>query len=215
MLRFIILALMLTAANAFAQHFDLETKILTPAQIKKVIAAYPEKGSIAEFNDYKILLAYQLLRTANDCQLAAENENTSLAQIFGAVLSEDEVSRMSKFMLKALASSGINALIAKKTFNRPRPYVANPLIKPCISLENSAAYPSGHTMIARVYARILSAVYPERAEKFLALADQYAEYRVIGGVHHPSDVKSGKILADHLATKMIDTEDFVHELASR
>jgi len=115
----------------------------------------------------------------------------------------------------AVVIFNFNGLIAKKTFNRPRPYVANPLIKPCISLENSAAYPSGHTMIARVYARILSAVYPERAEKFLALADQYSEYRVIGGVHHPSDVKSGKILADHLATKMIDTEDFVHELASR
>lgn len=215
MFKLLILATTLVTSSAFAQHFELETKILTPSEIKKVIGDYPKKGSAAEAQDFKVLLDYQKTRTAADCKLAVENEDTSVGQIFKGILSEDEAEKMTKFMIKAYASSGINSYIAKKTFDRPRPYNANKNIKPCISLEESSAYPSGHTMIARLYARVLAEVYPERAEKVLEAAAKYAESRVIGGVHHPSDVKAGVTLADYLATKMIDSEDFVLEMASR
>lgn len=213
MFKIIVALTAILSTQAFAQHFEVETVLLSPSEIEKVIGQFPKKGSAAEAQDFKVLMDYQSKRTAKDCEQAKKDEDTSVGHIFAGILSKDEADRMSAFMLKAYASSGINAYIAKKTFKRPRPYDANKNIKPCISLEDSYAYPSGHTMIARVYARILSQVYPERAEKLLERASAYSMNRVLGGVHHPSDIKAGEVLADYMAKKAIDTDDFVSELA--
>lgn len=202
----------LLTTTVFAQHFELDTKILTPDQIAKIIGAFPKKGSAAEAEDFKVLLSYQKTRTAEDCAQAMKDMNTSVKTLFGGgrgILSEDEVSKMDKFLIKAHASAGANIYIAKTTFKRLRPYDANSEIRPCIDLEKSYAYPSGHTLIARLYARILSKVYPERAEKFMARATQYSLNRVLGGVHHPTDVEASNVLADYLAVEMVEVEDFV------
>lgn len=213
MLKLVIALTAILSTQAFAQHFGVDTVILSPSEISKVIGPFPAKGSAAEAHDFKILMDYQNKRTAQDCAQAKKDENLSVGQIFGNILSEDEVNQMTVFMLKAYASAGLNAHIAKKAYKRERPYNANKNIKPCIDLEESYAYPSGHTMVARLYARILSQVYPERAEKFLARASQYAQNRVVGGVHHPSDIKAGEALADYMAKKVIDMDDFVSEMA--
>lgn len=215
-----LLALIITliTTTAFAQHFDLDSKILTSKQIQKIIGAFPAKGSAGEAEDFRVLLKYQETRTAADCAQATRDEEVTLDAMFGGkngILNEDEVNRMNIFLVKAYAGAGINSHIAKKAYKRPRPYESNNLIKPCIGTEKSYAYPSGHTLVARLFARILSAVYPERAEKFMIRADQFAENRVIGGVHHPSDVAASKILGDYLAKEMIDSDDFVNELVSR
>jgi len=211
------LLIALITTTAFAQHFELDTKILSPSQIEKLIGAFPKKGSAAEAEDFKVILAYQAARTAKDCALATKDIDTSLKGLFGGyngILSDDEVALMDVFLFKAYTSAGINIYLAKKMYERPRPYDANNKVKPCIALEESYSYPSGHTLIARLYARILSKVYPERAEKFLARASVYSMNRVLGGVHHPTDIKASNILADYLAEEMVEGHDFVNELSS-
>jgi len=196
-------------STAFAQNFQLESKVMTPYQISKLIGPAPKAGSAEE------ILYYQQFRTAKDCEQANLDERTSLAAMFGGpngVLNNDEVRRLSGFLLKAYASSGVNAYIAKSTFRRPRPYVKSSLVKPCIPLEDSYAYPSGHSMVVRLYAQILAKVFPERAELLLKRASQYSLSRVIGGVHHPSDVRAAFVLADYMAKEMIENENFVKVL---
>lgn len=209
------IALCLATTSVFAQRIELDTKILTPSEITKLIGQYPKLGTPASDEDFKTLLQYQQNRTAADCAAAAKDENTSIANLFGGennILNEDEVNKMQRFLLKAYAGAGVNAYIAKSVFKRPRPYEANNKIKPCISLEESYAYPSGHTLISRLYARILSRVYPDRAELFMNRANEYAKNRVLGGVHHPTDVKASFILGDYLASKMIEDENFTSAL---
>ena len=211
------LLIVLMTSSAFAKHVELEVKILLPKKIEKIIGSHPKKGSLAEAEDFRILLDYQATRSAEDCRLAAKDSNTSLETLFGGengILSKSEVKKMKLFLLKAYANVGINSYIAKHSYKRPRPYNANPEIKPCIPLEKSFAYPSGHTLMARLFARVLSEVYPERAEKLLARASQYALNRVVGGVHHPTDVKASVVLADYLAGKMIESEKFHSALIS-
>lgn len=203
---------------AHAQSFRLETKVFSPGDFVKLIGPHlPAPGSVKESEDFNVLLTYQKLRTAQDCANAQKDTATSLATMFGGahnILNRDEVDRLSFFMLKAYAASGLNAYVAKETFKRPRPYQKNPLIKPCIELESSYAYPSGHTMMVRLYARILSQVFPERAELFIKRADGYSLNRVIGGVHHPSDIYAANIVADYLSQKMIKNEKFMEALNS-
>lgn len=213
---FFVLFTLLTS-TVFAQPLELEVHILTPKEIKKTIGSYPKKGSVEETKDYQVLLDYQAKRTLNDCLLAEKDSDTSLNTLFGGengILSKDEVAKLSAFVVKVYANAGVNSYIAKHIYKRPRPYEVNKLIKPCIGLEKSYAYPSGHTLMARLFARILSKVFPERMEKFLARSGEYSLNRIIGGVHHPSDVEASFKLADLLAENMMDNEEFINELTS-
>lgn len=210
---FVIVSLLMS--TAFAQRIELETRVLGPSEIISLIGPFPKNGSVDEAQDFKVLMYFQNNRTAADCALAKRDESITVETMFGGdvgILNDDETARMTAFLIKAYAGAGINAYIAKSTFKRPRPYESNPAIKPCIDLESSYAYPSGHSLTVRLFARIISKIYPERAEKLLKRAHEYALNRVIGGVHHPSDVKAAFIMADHLAEEMIEREDFLKAL---
>lgn len=152
-----------------------------------------------------MLLQYQDTRTSAECAAAAaQSNNESLTSFFGGKdgpLSASEIKYLNVRLLRVKAIAAANATIAKKMYNRPRPYKRNSAIKPCIELESSLSYPSGHTTLARLYARVLSLRYPSRAAAFMKSSDQVAKNRVLGGVHHPSDIEAGNRLADYLANK--------------
>ena len=212
------LLVILFVTSAFAQTFELESKILTPSQIQKLIGPMlPKKGSSEEKKDFETLFLYQKTRTDQDCLTAAADMDTSLKGMFGGehkILTDQEVKKMNRFLIKAKISTGIDIGLSKKLFKRPRPYVANSSIQPCIDLESSYSFPSGHSLLMRVFANILAKVYPERTKMLLNRADQYALSRVIGGVHHPSDIEASKVLGDYLAKRMMNSEDFERLLDS-
>lgn len=216
MLKFLIVLML--SGTAFGQGFELESKFLKPSKIQDLIGSLlPKKGSVEEQKDFEVILFYQKTRTAQDCQNALDDMDTSLKGMFGGnhkILSEDEVKQMKHFLLKAKVSAGANITLAKNMFKRPRPYIANHDVKPCIDLESSYAFPSGHSLLMRVYANILARVYPERAKMFMDRANQYALSRVVGGVHHPSDVAASVIMGDFLARKMMESEEFREALTT-
>lgn len=211
------LALCLVTTSAFAQKIEIEAELLSPSTIKKLIGDYPKLGTPASNADFDVLLRIQKNRTIADCAQAHADESLSVEAMFGGdkgILNADEASRMQVFLLKAYANTGVNAYLAKQIYKRPRPYQANKEVKPCIGLESSYAYPSGHSMVARLYGRILSRIYPERAELLMKRANEFAWNRVVGGVHHPTDVQAAFIISDYLVTKMVEDDKFVQELQS-
>ena len=217
MLRSLLLISLLVSTSVFAQKVDLDNEILSQPELQSLIGQMPKTGSAEEAQDFKVLLQVQQFRTAQDCAIAAKEADTSIETMFGGdqkILTDAEVSKMKTFLFKAYVNVGLNIYRAKNLFKRPRPYVTNPNIKPCIALESSYAYPSGHTMMVRLYARILSKVFPEREQLFLQRATQYSLNRVIGGVHHPSDIAAGNVVADYLAGKMIEKEGFMKAMDS-
>lgn len=174
--------------------------------VREIIGDYPAHGSAEEAHDYQVLLDYQETRTEQDCLEAAEEKTPTLKSMFMAegLLTQKEVRRLAPRFWKAYIVVGLNSTIAKKTFDRDRPYVANSNIIPCIPFAKSKAYPSGHTIIARVFALKLSQIYPERAAAFMQRADEVALNRVIGGVHHPSDIEAGKVLGDAIFNQLLN-----------
>lgn len=180
--------------------------ILSPFEIDRVIGAYPAPGSVLDAEDVETLMKLQENRTAKDCQAAAAQENISIEALFGGKngpLTKKEIEELSFEMLKPYGEAGANAYIGKKLYARPRPYLTHKQIKPCIALEQSESYPSGHATVARVLARLLAKKFPARADAFIKRANQAALNRMIGGVHYPSDIMAGIRLGDHLAAKMI------------
>lgn len=96
----------------------------------------------------------------------------------------------------------------KKRFARPRPPKVDPRIQPCVALPGSGSYPSGHALYIYVEAGVLAEIHPEYREALMARAHRAAWGRILGGVHFPSDLEGGRMLAERLVDEMKQSEAF-------
>ena len=97
----------------------------------------------------------------------------------------------------------------KEYWNRARPYqYANLIEAPLFPIEtfssHSPAYPSGHTLQGRVWARLISTVKPELKDWAESVSIKVDLSRLALGVHFPSDIEfSKKIYKELLLRKFI------------
>jgi len=113
---------------------------------------------------------------------------------------------------------------AKKHWHRPRPFLVDsrihppfPIIdddvQPPFDLSKSPAYPSGHSTVGNLDGLILAQLAPDLKEALNARGLQIGDDRVIAGVHFPSDVAAGHILARALFRKLMANAAFQTDLA--
>ena len=105
--------------------------------------------------------------------------------------------------------------VKAKGHQRPRPHQRDPLrVKPSLSIKGhgSNSWPSGRAAASRVWAGVLSDLFPEKAETLAAAAERTALLRVVGGVHYPSDLVAGKALADHFLRTLRGRPDYQRRL---
>ncbi len=193
--------------DAFAARESI--RIFLPSAIRQMLGPYPALGSVGSQNDFDALLEYQRTRTEAECAEASHEEDANLLSLFAGPkgpLTKKEAKRLHPRFLTVYGEAGANIYLAKRIYKRPRPYIANPEIQPCIDRESSYAYPSGHTALSRMFARLLSRIYPERANAFMERANEVANNRILGGVHHPTDIYAGKKLGDALANEVNERE---------
>jgi acid phosphatase (class A) len=178
----------------------------------------PTPGSTTDRKDFDEILSMQRSRTPEECRRAGFEVKVSLDTFFGppyGPLSAQEVHKWTPLFEKVRRDSGYFSHQVKDHWNRLRPYDADKRVQPCIQKEKSYAYPSGHATIARVFAHVLGQLDPARKTILEARADQIAEDRVLGGVHHPSDIEGAKRLGDHIFEVMMKNETFRHELEAQ
>lgn len=178
--------------------------------ISDEIGPFPAIGSVEEQEDFRQILLLQHSRTVEECSEAEKEANASLRVFFAGAkgpLTVQEAEAATKKLRLLTAKVGTKIFLLKTKYGRLRPYLKNSNVRPCIDLESSKSYPSGHATIARVYAKVLSVAYPERALLLMKRADEVARNRVLGGVHHPSDIEAGKKLGDLLASDYLDNGD--------
>jgi len=100
-------------------------------------------------------------------------------------------------LLTAVAAFLVAALLsalAKITFERPRPPLADSDIDPAIALPDSWSFPSGHATTAFAAAAAIALLCPRARWPALALAALIAVSRVFLGVHFWLDVIAGALL---------------------
>ena len=170
------------------------------------LPAPPAEGTDAYFNDFIKLHEYQDHRTSEQCASAEAQSNLTLEDGFGpqtGVLTSDEVSEAKILSIRVLIKTGIAVYYFKEKFNRPRPFNKDSSLLPCIHKPKDLSYPSGHATAGYALALVLAKKFPAKRDLILKQGLQIGENRLIGGVHHPSDVEAGRKLAVQLAKHML------------
>lgn len=102
---------------------------------------------------------------------------------------------------------------AKAHFKRERPFHAEPALDACDDghdVKNS--YPSGHAIMGYSAAAVLANLMPGNAQAILARASDYAESRLVCGVHYRGDVDASQVLGNVVVARLMAKPAFVAEV---
>jgi acid phosphatase (class A) len=103
---------------------------------------------------------------------------------------------------------------AKSTWNRPRPFVADPVrFAGHQETDSNGCYPSGHAMQSTVFAILLAEMFPDRREAIFKKGRTISWTRVEVGVHTPLDIYAGRVLGQSLAGQFLSNPVFRRDMA--
>ncbi len=170
----------------------------------------PANGSEEDLADLAALHEWQEKRTDAQCARANAEARADYDMFFYGIspFSRPLPAPAAAVLNRVKTETDGIAANIKDKFKRPRPFNRDPGLEPCLGRIGGLAYPSGHATISRVYALILSDLVPGHRAEYLARADEAGLYRVIGGVHHPTDIEAGKKIADTLYRKYLNSPAF-------
>ena len=186
----------------------------TDLNLENLLSPPPPEGSEESQREIADLIAIQAHRTDEDCKTARKYIDTTAAQFRehlplppGASMPR-ELSRMLQ-RIHLLEATIIND--AKHRFSRRRPYEVTKDVVPCVRKPWDRSYPSGHAAWAYMTAAVLSDLFPERTPQLMSRAAEIAESRIVGGVHFPSDVASGKRAGLAIAERIVSSKMYASD----
>ena len=175
---------------------------LTPFLPPPIVA-----GSTEDKMELEAVIAAQKSASPERIKLADADAEESVfdmfTRTFGPAFTPGNLPRATIFFARIGDSEDETVDPIKKRFGRVRPFLADPEhIKPLIKSAKSPAYPSGHTTRVTMIAIILSDMLPEKRDAIWRRAAEYAESRVIGGMHYPQDLDGGRRAGTAMAATM-------------
>ena len=173
----------------------------------------PAQNSAQARAEVAELLAIQAARTAASRDAARADRKKDIRQFYRALgldpATEGTLAPLRDFMQRVEGDVSIYVRAAKRRFARPRPYVVELKLQPCIGdVADNQSYPSGHSTYGYVAALLLADMVPERRAQLLARADEFAHQRMVCGVHYASDIAAGRRAAAWLLTAFPESENF-------
>lgn len=180
------------------------------------LAPPPEDRSPADRADLEEMLRIQSERTAADCARAAKEAASGYDNFFGDIgpFRTPLDPEASAFLGRVRADVARATYVFKKRYARRRPFLRHEAVKPCLKLEPGYAYPSGHATLAMTYALVLSDLRPDLRGRLIERARSVSLGRVLGGVHHPSDIEAGRELGELLHAEISASPDYRADLRS-
>src|SRR6185437_15911888 len=169
-------------ANAFA---DIKQKVLPP----------PKNGSAEEQKDEAILFNLQKKRTPQDCTRANSELKVKFEKLFGepnGPLTASELKALQALMTDVAADAKPFVSTLKSEYARQRPFAHIHGLNPCVPKEWTGSYPSWHATASALMALVAAEVIPKKSDELKMRGMQIGDDRVLGGVHHPTDIEAGQ-----------------------
>ncbi|HTD04606.1 phosphatase PAP2 family protein [Undibacterium sp.] len=157
------------------------------------------------------VLNFQVTRTPDmvaRAQADAVENIWRFSDVLGARFNKDKLPKLNAFFIRVLASEGPVTDPAKDFWKRPRPHQYSDLAKPVVKLSSSYSYPSGHATAGTLMGIVLANMVPERRAEIMQRAYEYANNRIVAGIHFRSDVDAGRMAGTLMAATLMTHDDF-------
>jgi acid phosphatase (class A) len=193
------------AGRAQAAFSAGESVVLNPDPLSRVVGLPPAPESAAAREDLAILLWLQSARTPEmeaSAWLLLERNLGSFSRALGVDMAKSTPqinAALKRFLIPVDAVMGN----LKNRYQRPRPFIAESQIQPCLPREQGYSFPSGHSTWYRAASELLADLLPERRTRLVAVGSHGGNSRVLCGVHYPSDVQAGQRLGVAAAAQLI------------
>jgi acid phosphatase (class A) len=206
---FFLLLILITAGLA---PVAAQTPSPTPLfDLTLYLAPPPAEDSPQTKTELAEILEFQKSRTPEmvaAAQADSDESGFSFADVMGSGFTVAKLPLTAALLKKVHDAEGTLTDPAKDYYHRPRPYVLDSQVAPCVKKSKSFSYPSGHATGGTAVAVILANMVPEKKDAILARGLAYAENRVVGGVHYRSDIVAGQRAGVLLATGLLNDGDF-------
>ncbi len=197
----------------------------TPLNSKVFVPPAPAPDSARQAMDNAVVEEMLKLRGSPRWELAIRDARLGFpeaAEAFscalGLPITENDTPNLYMLMRRTLADLGLSTSVAKKAYQRQRPFMVNgePLCTPEEEemLRKDGSYPSGHTAIGWGWGLILSQLSPENAEALVARGRAFGESRNVCNVHWRSDIVAGRMGGAAAFARLQSSNEFVAAMAA-
>jgi acid phosphatase (class A) len=198
-----------------------QAAMLDPASIdpSRLLPPPPATDSVdekAEFQELHDIAKRSSPATIAAAKRDAENETPTL---FNDAVGFDiaALPKTNKLLSLVAEEEDADTKAAKAYFHRDRPYAVEPALKTCTPIKPGKAansYPSGHSTRGFAMGIVLATLVPAKSQAILARASEYAENRLVCGVHFRSDIVAGQQFGTLIALKLMEKPDFRRQMAA-
>lgn len=198
-----------SAALAQVARGSLGQPYLAAGQATDSIALLPPPpapGSAAEARDREAMRAALAQRASPrwdqatiDADLFVPDATAVMSCAAGFAIGAQQTPAIDKLLRRATADLGLSGSVAKRKYQRARPFMDNgePSCTPDWEplLRKDGSYPSGHSAVGYGWGLILAEIVPLRATQLVARGRAYGDSRRVCNVHWLSDVEEGRVTA--------------------
>lgn len=206
-----VLAALVLSSSIFAGELPyLTTKQL---DIIPFLPAPVVNGSTQDKEQQAQVIAIQKAASAERIQLANSDAEETVYAMFSSVMGANfkpaNLAITSRMFERIGETEDAVVDPVKAYFGRTRPYLNNPEIKALVKPSKSGSYPSGHTSRSTMMAVVLSRMVPEKRSEIFDRANDYAQSRIIGGMHYPNDLEAGRRAGSAMAATLLASPTFM------
>lgn len=173
-------------------------------------------GSPAEMAQRAQVLEAQRMRTPAMVAAAQRDQEISpgrFADVLGEGFKQARFPRTFALAQWLCRDAAVMTGAAKVHWQRPRPYVVEPVVRLVVAVSTDGSYPSGHTTCGYLWATVLGEVFPNRRAALFARGIDYGNQRLVSCVHYPSDIAAGHLAAVVILANLRGREAFAAALA--
>lgn len=198
-------ALPAVAAQPAAKNY------IDPATFDSTRFMSPPPRGIEAQEDMRAVERWQELRTPEMAQKALADSTQEIfvfADVLGANFKAGNFPLAARFFQSVYRTESDLNKQGKDKWARIRPFGVNERLKPVGKFASEGSYPSGHGTFGWLAGIVLADMIPEKRTEIMMRAREYGLLRVVGGVHYPSDIEAGRILASVVALEMTRNPEY-------
>ena len=197
-----------------------EAPYITPATMGliRLLAPPPDEGSAEDRADLRAVLAAQAAAGPGRRAQATADTHETVYDMFGVTLGPGFDRAALPATTRLFGRLGITEASVtdpvKPLFHRVRPWIAHPEVEAIAPPTRTFSYPSGHATRVTMAAIVLSSMVPEQQRAIWQRADDYAQSRVVGGMHYPSDVQASGRAGTAIIAAIQSQQEFYADVAA-